>query len=243
MRELTTVPSLNGDCWNRIGLRGDRSCPELETVGHCHNCPVFARTGRQFLNGASPPGYLEEWTARLAAPPEKVAADLLGVLTFRLGEEWLSLPVQALVEVAPPRPVHRIPHRRGLLAGLVNIRGELHLCVHLDHLLGIHGAAPPASPLPGGRGSLAPLLPGGGGVGGGGSDRLLVTAWGGQHWVFPVDEVDQVRRLARAELTATPPTVALAAGRLTAGVFRDRERSIGLLDAERLFPSLQDKIR
>jgi chemotaxis-related protein WspD len=222
MNELPTVPATYGDCWNRIGVRGDRSCPELGGVGHCHNCPVFARAGRQFLNAAPPPGYLEEWTARLAAPPQEAAADLLSVLTFRLGEEWLGLPVQALVEVTPPRPVHRIPHRRGRLAGLVNIRGELHLCVYLDHVLGIHTADRRAAPH---------------------GDRLLVTAGGGQHWVFPVHEVDQVRRMARAELTATPPTVALAAGRLSAGVFRDGERSIGLLDAERLFQSLQGIIR
>ena len=31
------------DCWNRIGVRGDRSCPELARVIHCHNCPVFSR--------------------------------------------------------------------------------------------------------------------------------------------------------------------------------------------------------
>lgn len=222
MNHLPVVPAGDSDCWNRIGVRGDRSCPELQAMGHCHNCPVFARAGRQFLNGASPPGYLEEWTARLAAPPEEAADDLLSVLTFRLGEEWLGLPVQVLVEVTTPRPIHRVPHRRGLLAGLVNIRGELHLCAYLHHLLGIQ-VVDRGKDLHG--------------------DRLLVTAWGGQHWVFPVQEVDQVRRISRAELTATPPTVALAIGRLSAGVFRDRERSIGLLDAEVLFPSLQGKIR
>ena len=32
-----------GDCWNRIGVNGDRSCPELTSFVHCRNCPVFAR--------------------------------------------------------------------------------------------------------------------------------------------------------------------------------------------------------
>src|SRR5262245_7888847 len=125
------------DCWNRIGVRGDRSCPELPKVVHCQNCPVFASAGRRFLDAPSPDGYLDEWTERLAAPVDEAASDLQSVLTFRLGEEWLALPVQVLLEVTTPRPVHRVPHRGGLLAGLVNNRGELHLCVRLAQLLGI----------------------------------------------------------------------------------------------------------
>src|SRR5262245_55109050 len=135
---LPTVPlNAAADCWNRIGVRGDRSCPELPKVVHCHNCPVFAAAGRQFLDAPSPQGYLEEWTERLTAALEETATDLQSVLIFRLGEEWLALRVQVLVEVTNPRPVRRVPHRAGLLAGLVNIRGELHLCVRLAQLLGI----------------------------------------------------------------------------------------------------------
>ena len=36
-------------CWQEIGVWGDRSCPELAAVTHCHNCPVFAAAGRKFL--------------------------------------------------------------------------------------------------------------------------------------------------------------------------------------------------
>src|SRR5262249_15534027 len=137
MTTLTVVRPGMGDCWNHIGVRGDRSCPELPTVGHCHNCPVFAAAGRRFLDGPSPDGYLDEWTWRWSAPVEEAAADLESVLIFRLGEEWLALPVRVLLEVTPAKSVHRIPHRGGLLAGLVNVRGELHLCVWLAQLLGV----------------------------------------------------------------------------------------------------------
>ena len=114
-------------CWNRIGVRGDRSCPELAKVTHCHNCPVFAAAGRRFLDAPSPPDYIDEWTVRLAAPDDGAAQEEFSALVFRLGDEWLALPVGVLVEVTRPRPPHRIPHRGGLLAGVVNIRGELHL--------------------------------------------------------------------------------------------------------------------
>ena len=45
---MTTALSLTtvDDCWNRIGFCGDRSCPELAHVVHCHNCQVFSNAGR-----------------------------------------------------------------------------------------------------------------------------------------------------------------------------------------------------
>jgi chemotaxis-related protein WspD len=209
------------ECWNRIGVRGDRSCPELPKVGHCHNCPVFAAAGRQFLNITTPEGYLEEWTERLAAPLEHIAEDVERVLIFRVGEEWLALPVRALVEVATPRPVHRVPHRSGLLAGLVNIRGELYLCANLAGALGHRGPAP-----------AAPSKP-----------RLLVVRRESESWVFPVDEVLQVDRIAAGELTDVPATVGRASGHLARGVFSWCGRSVGLLDEGRLFESLRARTR
>ena len=207
------------DCWNHIGVWGDRSCPELLKVVHCHNCPVFAGAGRRFLDAPSPDGYAQEWTERLAPPIEEAATDLQSVLIFRLGEEWLALPAQVLLEVASPRPIHRIPHRAGLLAGLVNIRGELYLCARLAQLLGIRAAD------------------------GGSGGRLIVVERDGDRWVFPVEEVDQVYRFSTAELTGAPATLARAAARLTQGVFVWRERSIGYLDAARLFQALRARIR
>lgn len=113
MTPLTVVRMPATDCWNKIGVHGDRSCPELAALVHCHNCPVFAAAGGQFLNAPPPQGYLEEWRDRLAMPVEETAADLVSVLIFRLGQEWLALPVQVVVEITGLRPVHRIPFRGG----------------------------------------------------------------------------------------------------------------------------------
>jgi chemotaxis-related protein WspD len=218
------------DCWNRIGVRGDRSCPELPRVGHCHNCPVFESAGRRFLDAPSPEGYLDEWTRRLAAPAEEEAGDRAGVLIFRLGEEWLALPVQVLVEVATPRPTHRVPHRAGVIQGLVNIRGELHLCARLDEVLGLSGRE--------GAGEVCAV-----GRTGKSLERLLVVARDGERWVFPVAEVDQVQRFAPGELTGVPATVGRSLARLSRGVFHLRGRSVGLLDDGRLFQALRARLR
>src|SRR5947209_7840285 len=98
---MTSLPVVTEvrDCWNTIGVRGDRSCPELVEFVHCQNCPVFAAAGRGLLDAPSPEGYLEEWTERLAEELEELSCDTRSVLVFRVADEWLALPVEALVEV------------------------------------------------------------------------------------------------------------------------------------------------
>src|SRR5262245_31452140 len=147
-----------GDCWNRIGTSGDGSCPELRTHIHCRNCPVFASAARTFFDRPAPGGYLAEWTQWLAQSEEPGGREALttgerdgvGVLIFRLGQEWLAFRTQAVAEVTLPRPVHRIPHRSNdVLIGLVNLRGQLQLCISLSGLLGVEwteGAHPSYSP-------------------------------------------------------------------------------------------------
>jgi chemotaxis-related protein WspD len=227
---LTAVAN---DCWNQIGVWGDRSCPELSATVHCHNCPVFTAAGRRLLDRTSPTDYQDEWAKRLAEPEEIVTRDLHSVLNFRIGEEWLALPVQTLIEVIPTRPVHRIPFRSGLLAGLINVRGELHLAVRLDRLLGISNevgdestASTTSEP-----GAKQP------------TPRLLLASHGGETLAFPVDEVDRVYRFPADDLSAVPPTLRRAAARFARGVFRCENRAIGYLDDGRLFDALRAKLR
>ena len=212
-------PGTPADCWNHIGVRGDRSCPLLPPVVHCQNCPVFSAAGRRFLDAPSPPGYLDEWTERLAQPAEEEAADLVGLLIFRLADEWLALPLSALAEVTAAKPVHRIPHRAGFLAGVVNIRGELTLCAHLWKVLGL--PAPDAAR----------------------AERMLVVRRESERWVFAVDSIEQVHRLPLAEIGQPPATVGRAARHLARGVFAWESHSVGLLDDERLFETLRGKLR
>ena len=217
--DTVMVPGV--DCWNRIGIRGDRSCPELPKVAHCQNCPVFAAAGRRFLNHPAPDGYADEWAARLAdAGGREAAADLEGVLVFRLADEWLALSVQTLVEVTPPKPIRRVPHRGGVLAGVVNVRGELHLAAHLGKVLGLAGRWQPTP-----------------------QARMLVAVRDGDRWVLPVDEVDQVHRVPAGAVSRPPATVGRATATLSLGVFDLAGRAVGRLDDARLFEALRTKLR
>lgn len=125
------------------------------------------------------------------------------------------------MEVTVAREPHRVPHRGGLLAGVVNIRGELHLCARLDRILGMIGGA-----------AEQPARP-----------RMVVIRHENEPWVFAADEVDQVHRVPRGSLSPTPPTLTRSAARVTRGVFTSNRRAVGLLDDVRLFQSLREQVR
>jgi chemotaxis-related protein WspD len=208
-------------CWRVIGVQGDHSCPELITHVHCRNCPVFTRAGRALLERAAPAGYREDWTGLLAQVKPR-AADERSVLVFRLAHEWLAVDTAVCAEVADWRPPHRIAHRPArLLAGLVNIRGELSLCVSLHGLLGLE---------PDARGEQR---------------RLVVVAHEGASWVFGADEVAGVVRFHEGEVENLPMSNAEGQKTLTRRVFRWRpgpavaERRVGWIAGEALFAALR----
>ncbi len=212
------------ECWRVIGVSGDRSCPELQSYVHCRNCPVLAEAARGFFERGAPPGYLDSWRAILEEPAEAAETADSSVLVFRVNREWLALPTAALVEVTPARTIHRVPHRHGTpLAGLVNIRGQLQLCVSLHAVLGLEG------------GPIAGAV----GDGAGGTPRLIVAerdvAGGAVRWVFGVDDVAGVHRVGRADLRPVPSTVGQAAARCSSALFEWQDRTVALLDDVRLF--------
>jgi len=183
------------ECWRTIGVSGDRTCPELRAYIHCRNCPVLAEAARTFFDRAAPEGYLESWRQILEEPGITTDADAASVLVFRLGREWLALPTEVLVEVTALRPLHRIPHRAGtVLEGLVNIRGQLQLCVSLRGMLGLDGGRPT-------RGADGPDREDDG-EDAVATARLLVVEFGADRWVFGADEVAGVQRVARSAMRA-----------------------------------------
>jgi chemotaxis-related protein WspD len=167
------------DCWNHIGVTGDRSCPELSTVIHCKNCQVYTSAGRELLNREPPLEYLQEWSERLARPKEDQQTDLLSVVIFRLISSYFALDTRCFREVTEPAAVHRVPHRANkILKGIVNIRGEVHLCVSLTDLLGFEHQ----------RSS---------------GNRLIVIEKAGDRWAFPVDQVCGIYRIDRKQLSGS----------------------------------------
>lgn len=214
-----SIPTLD-HCWQIIGVSGDRSCSQLVDLVHCRNCLVYANAGRSLLEREVPAGYLTEWSNSLATTTHQVSGNL-AVMIFRIGREWLALAASLLKEVTPLAPIHTLPHRSNhILKGLVNIRGELQLCVSLGNLLG-----------------LEPNL----------SDpernytiyqRMIVVEKEGNRWVFAVDEIEGIHRIDRADLKNLPATLSHAKETYTQGILHWQQRYVGYLDDELLFYTL-----
>ena len=218
------------ECWNRIGVSGDRSCPELATMIHCRNCAVYARAGRSLLERRPPEDYLAGWTTVLAEQPARPSADervvageqALALMVFRLGSELLALPLRLLQEVTPPYGIHSVPHRsNGCFLGLVSIRGEILLAASLRQLLGIGPEA--------GTGQEA-------------GARMAVTTPGPQQWVITIDEVLGIHLCAAEELQPPPVVHNAAGGALIQALLPWKGRQVALLDGERLLQALQTQV-
>ena len=208
------------ECWTTIGIYGTSSCPELDRYVHCRNCPVYAGAAMAFLRRDLPEGYLAERSAHLAQRLQDEVRSTHSAVIFRIAEEWLALPMLALDEVAEPRPIHSLPHRRGgAVLGLVNVRGELLLCVSLTRLLGLEGTT--------GERSNARTA----------RARLLVINHGGNRVVFPVDEMGGICRYDPRELRALPATVSRGANPFTKALLSWDGRAVGFLDEQRVMPA------
>jgi chemotaxis-related protein WspD len=218
------------DCWSHIGVSGDRTCPELSTFIHCRNCPVFATAARAFFDRRAPEGYLAGWSRWLAKSGRDEGDEGSGddenegqsheervsVLIFRLGPEWLAFRTQTVAEVTTPRPIHRVPHRTNeVFLGLVNLQGQVQLCISLHGLLGVASMSNPT--------------------------RLVVLRDRNraESWAFAADEVLGVQHVPRGRWRGVPSTLANPTVGFSQAVLSWKERSIGLLDEERVFMALR----
>lgn len=229
-------PVLN-DCWNKIGVMGDRSCGELKTVIHCHDCPVFAAVGDSLLERIPPHNYVEEWINVLAETPvdeetqsnEAVikTASAISVMIFRLGNEQLALSAKILQEVTHPCVIQPLPHRsNSLFLGLVNIRGETLLCASLHHLLNLELTEEKEN-------SSNKAV---------NAQRMMVAGHQDDKWVFPVDEVYGIYRFHHQELRDAPVVITKADEAYTQGIINWQNAKVNYLDSELLFYTLNNKI-
>ena len=229
------------DCWNRIGVRGDGSCPRLAGYIHCRNCPVHDAAAARVLDREQAADFsieregMHRLTAQSLSAYAAGQADSTSWLVFRIGDEWLGLPTAIFQQVAQLRPIHSLPHRRHrAMLGVVNVRGTLLVCASLARLFGIASEVGQDGRRPGTqRGVDARDLA-----------RLLVVEPGGEQGehanpiVFPVDAVDGVHRFARADFQAVPATVASMSASHAVAVTAWKGVTVGLLDAAKLFETL-----
>lgn len=125
-------------CWQQVGVWGDRTCPELSLLSHCHHCATYQTAGTKLLNQPISPTYLAEQTVQVAAPEQARQSRLCSTLIFRLATEWIALPADLCQQILSPLSAHTLPHRsNSTLLGIVNVRGQLLLKISLLPVLGL----------------------------------------------------------------------------------------------------------
>ncbi len=177
----------------------------------------------RLLDREVPEESLRESTAHVAAKKNVVELGTKSVVIFRIGTEWLALPTEVIQEIGDRCTVRRLPdHRGGILSGLVNVRGELLLCVALGVILGLDKVAE------GQRTAKSNS-----------AERLMICKRSDARLAFQVNEVHGLHRYHPRDLRSPPATLAKAAvGIYTLGVVPWKDTIVGCLDDELLFYTL-----
>jgi chemotaxis-related protein WspD len=215
------------DCWNTIGVWSHASprCPELQKLTHCHNCQVYSSAGRQLLDREHDENYQKEWNINLAKPREESLTTLQPALIFRLGDEWFALETHVIREVTYCNHHHSLPHRKNMiLRGIVNVHGELLLCVSLGYLFKLQKSEKEYT-------HDKPI-----------HQRYIVIGDNNEYYTFPSSEVRSMLRFDPEALHKTPSTVSESAGSFIRGIIHHEDLHIGLIDSELLFHALRRNI-
>jgi chemotaxis-related protein WspD len=167
------------------------------------------------LDREAPPGYSTEWTAHVAAEKKGVEPGIKSVVIFRIDKEWLALSTDMFQEVIDQYTIRTLPdHRGGIVKGLINVRGELLLCIALEVVLGMENTEVRTP-----------------------KDRLLIFGRG--RFAVQVSEVFGVHRYHPNELRLTPATLRNASsGSYTLGILRWQGNAVACLDEALLLYAL-----
>jgi chemotaxis-related protein WspD len=191
---------------------------------------VFSAAARTLLDVPAPAGSGRIATEYFAQAEQEelgitAGADTQSVIVFRLHAEWHAIRATVCQEITDLRPIHSLPHRRdGAVLGVVNVRGGLLVCISLAVILGVT-AQTEAVPAQSRRRAAVP--------------RLLVARGTAGAVVFPVDEVHGMERFRARDLRDVPATVAHAQATYTQALMPLGDRTVGLLDEQLLFYTVE----
>ncbi|WP_417311939.1 chemotaxis protein CheW [Ectopseudomonas khazarica] len=215
---LQSQPAVD-DCWNHIGVFGDKRCERLERHIHCRNCEVYGAAAIALLDryGSSLERDADDYGQGEAQEP---IGEQRSLLIFRLGEQWLAIATRCLAEVMPVSPIHSLPHRKSTgLLGVTNVRGTLVACLSLSELLDLETDDS--------RQSGQRVIP-----------RMLILESGSGPLVVPVDEVSGIQKIPLARISNAKQDDKRTISRFTAGVLQWRGQSITLLNDEQLLQNM-----
>jgi len=214
------------DCWNQIGVWGDTTnrCPRLEEVIHCRNCDIYSAAGKIVLERRLPEQYQDQWAKVYSESKDENISGTESITIFRLGDEWMALPTNIIEEITDISTIHSLPHKKSkIVRGLMNLRGQMSICVSLGHLMDIGKTEKIKSTDSRNRTY----------------ERMIAIKHNGSSFVFLVSEVRSTYRYRPDELKEAPSTLK---GAFTRGIISWKGHEISCLDTELLFYTLRNKL-
>lgn len=168
--------------------------------------------------------YLEEWTHFISTPEESENKQVMSIVVFRIRQEWFAFRTAFFKEVLEDRKIHIVPHMKTKgLRGVVNHLGQLRLCYALDQLLGVNAAIKTIND---------PHH----------FSRLIAVEKDGIEWIFAVDEIEGIRHVDVKSIETVPINISKSPENYIKGVLHLGGKSIGVLDDEMLFYSLNRRL-
>lgn len=220
---------ITDDCWNQIGVwrRSDEICPKLEKIFHCHNCDIYSDAGRKLLDRRYHSDYKNEWVEIYASEKEVQKSHDYSALIFRLGDEVLALSTRLFTEIIEMREIHSIPHHADrLLRGLVNIRGEMLICVSLGTLLGLGKSQKDYTTVT--ERSFKRLA--------------IIKSDDAGAFVFPISDALGIYHFDSKEINQPPTTISKTATSYISGTISWKTYTVGCLDPDLLISVLSRNI-
>lgn len=217
------------DCWNKIGVWGDKTspCEKLNNVIHCRNCEVYSNAGRTVLDRRLPDEYEADWAKIYSKSKKDKSSGTVSVTIFRLGNEWLALPTNIIDVISDISEIHSLPHQRTtIVRGLMNLRGQMSICVSLGKLLEVDKYESTENIDARNRTY----------------ERMIAINHNESSFIFLVSEVKSTYKYSPEELKSPPTTLANTKGTFTKGILLWKDKNVACLDADLLFYTLDKKL-
>jgi purine-binding chemotaxis protein CheW len=152
--------------------------------------------------------------ATTSAEQERVRLHDDGFVTFRLGEQWLGIPVVLIQEVLTAQSVSRVPRSPSHVAGFLNLRGQIVTAVDLRVRLGLPPHDDPEA------------------------DAMNVVVKDGEEFFsLVVDQVGDVVAVDAERVEPAPATLPGVWREVASGVIQMEEELLVILDVDRILDS------
>ena len=224
MEEVRRVHTVQ-NCWQVIGIFGDRSCSRLEHEIHCRNCDLYRAGGHELLDRPLPEDYRREITVKLQSEVEVEDEHPLHLVLFRIGGAWLAMASECFIRTLLCAPVIPIPGRSNeIFRGLVNTQGDLRLCVSLGELFKGEADQPVID-------VSARVF-----------SRMLEIRMEGERWIFEADEVVGAIECSSRQLEPLPSNLEKSLRGLITRLFVWQGLRVALIDPSRLQVLLKEAL-